>query len=88
MKFRHVVINNAVQSLATILRAMNHLKINFVDAARIIDSKIFFSLVENISDEEGLSPELADIMKRLWLDHGVQVCFSRSREYQLNDSAP
>ena len=27
-------------------------------------------------------------MKRLWTDEGVQECFSRSREYQLNDSAP
>lgn len=27
-------------------------------------------------------------MKRLWADESVQECFSRSREYQLNDSAP
>lgn len=26
-------------------------------------------------------------MKRLWADSGVQECFLRSREYQLNDSA-
>merc|ERR1711971_1306679 len=26
-------------------------------------------------------------MKRLWVDSGVQECFSRSNEYQLNDSA-
>lgn len=26
-------------------------------------------------------------MKRLWADPGVQECFLRSREYQLNDSA-
>ena len=26
-------------------------------------------------------------MKKLWSDNGVQQCFSRSREYQLNDSA-
>jgi hypothetical protein len=24
-------------------------------------------------------------MKRLWMDGGVQHCFSRTREYQLND---
>jgi hypothetical protein len=88
MQFKHVVINNAIQSLATILKAMNNLKINFSDSARVIDSKIFFSLIENITDEDGLSVDLADIMKRLWLDEGVQMCFARSREYQLNDSAP
>ena len=38
--------------------------------------------------EDGkLSYELGMIMKRLWHDHGVQACFHRSREYQLNDSA-
>merc|ERR1711983_303487 len=26
-------------------------------------------------------------MSRIWSDTGVQVCFLRSREYQLNDSA-
>ena len=26
-------------------------------------------------------------MKRLWTDSGVQLCFNRSNEYQLNDSA-
>lgn len=26
-------------------------------------------------------------MKQLWADAGVQHCFSRAREYQLNDSA-
>lgn len=27
------------------------------------------------------------LMKKLWMDQGVQLCFSRSREYLLNDSA-
>ena len=40
------------------------------------------------SAEEGvMTPELAGVIKRLWRDGGVQACFRRSREYQLNDSA-
>ncbi|KAK2832110.1 hypothetical protein Q7C36_015572 [Tachysurus vachellii] len=40
------------------------------------------------SAEEGfMTAELAGVIKRLWKDGGVQACFSRSREYQLNDSA-
>ena len=35
-----------------------------------------------------LPTELAAAMKRLWTDAGVQECLERSREYQLNDSAP
>jgi guanine nucleotide-binding protein subunit alpha len=31
--------------------------------------------------------ECATAVKALWTDEGVQQCFSRSREYQLNDSA-
>ena len=39
--------------------------------------------------EDGQMPaELAFCMKQLWEDGGVQQCFRRSREYQLNDSAP
>lgn len=38
--------------------------------------------------EEGfMTAELAGVIKRLWKDGGVQACFNRSREYQLNDSA-
>lgn len=35
-----------------------------------------------------LPPELAAVMRRLWTDPGTKECFERSREYQLNDSAP
>ena len=50
------------------------------------DARKLFSMTGN-AEEGDLSPELAAIMKRLWKDSGVQSCFSRSREYQLNDSA-
>ena len=35
----------------------------------------------------GLNPELTEALKALWADSGVQECFRRSNEYQLNDSA-
>lgn len=31
--------------------------------------------------------ELADVIKKLWKDPGVQAGFERAAEYQLNDSA-
>lgn len=38
--------------------------------------------------EEGTMPkELSDIILRLWKDTGIQACFDRASEYQLNDSA-
>lgn len=40
-----------------------------------------------MEDTEPFSDELLLAMNRLWADSGVQECFSRSNEYQLNDSA-
>jgi hypothetical protein len=38
-------------------------------------------------DDVDFNDQLVSLMKRLWGDSGVQACFGRSREYQLNDSA-
>ena len=51
------------------------------------DAKMVFDVVTRIEDAEPFSEELLAAMKRLWTDSGVQQCFSRSNEYQLNDSA-
>ena len=84
--YRPVVYSNTIQSLMTILSAMRKLDINFPDASRREDVKDFLELVANSNDVE-LSSGLGLIMDRLWKDAAVQHCFSRSREYQLNDSA-
>lgn len=50
------------------------------------DARQLFALAS--SAEEGvMSAELTAVIQRLWGDTGVQTCFDRSREYQLNDSA-
>jgi len=49
------------------------------------DSRQLFTLAA--ADDSELGAEMSDIMKRLWKDSGVQECFGRAREYQLNDSA-
>ncbi|VDN28683.1 unnamed protein product [Gongylonema pulchrum] len=61
--------------------------IDFSVSGRSDDARQFFMLAQSC-DEGELPPELAVCMKRLWADPGVQECFMRSREYQLNDSAP
>uniref|UniRef100_A0A914CE25 Guanine nucleotide-binding protein G(I) subunit alpha n=1 Tax=Acrobeloides nanus TaxID=290746 RepID=A0A914CE25_9BILA len=85
--YRPVVYSNTIQSMMAIIRAMGQLKIEFRNGARSDDARTFFQLAQS-SDEGELPPELAAVMKRLWSDPGVQECFMRSREYQLNDSAP
>ena len=44
-------------------------------------------VVARMEDTEPFSDDLLAAMKRLWTDAGVQACFRRSNEYQLNDSA-
>lgn len=50
------------------------------------DARKLMHLADTI--EEGTMPkELSDIILRLWKDSGIQACFDRASEYQLNDSA-
>ncbi|XP_023603277.1 guanine nucleotide-binding protein G(o) subunit alpha-like [Myotis lucifugus] len=51
------------------------------------DAKMVCDVVSRMEDTEPFSPELLSAMVRLWGDSGIQECFNRSREYQLNDSA-
>jgi len=51
------------------------------------DAKMVVDVITRMEDTEPFSEELLAAMKRLWTDSGVQECFSRSNEYQLNDSA-
>ncbi len=51
------------------------------------DAKMVNDVVQRMEDTEPFSEELLAAMKRLWADTGVQQCFGRSNEYQLNDSA-
>lgn len=51
------------------------------------DAKMVFDVCQRMHDTEPFSEDLLAAMKRLWQDSGVQECFSRSNEYQLNDSA-
>lgn len=46
-----------------------------------------FDVIQRMEDTEPFSEELLAAMNRLWADSGVQQCFGRSNEYQLNDSA-
>ena len=65
---------------------MTQFNINFRDSSRIEDAKKFLTIVSQTQDTP-INLELSLIMKNIWLDEGTQYCLSRSREFQLNDSA-
>uniref|UniRef100_A0A673H4F3 Guanine nucleotide-binding protein G(i) subunit alpha-1-like n=1 Tax=Sinocyclocheilus rhinocerous TaxID=307959 RepID=A0A673H4F3_9TELE len=79
-------IHTLCDALDAIRRALNGIKICCSLFVSQDDARQLFVLAG--SAEEGfMTAELAGVIKRLWKDGGVQACFSRSREYQLNDSA-
>ncbi|XP_069757288.1 guanine nucleotide binding protein (G protein), alpha activating activity polypeptide O, a isoform X4 [Narcine bancroftii] len=86
-QYKPVVYSNTIQSLAAIVRAMDTLGIEYGDKDRKADAKMVCDVVSRMEDTEPFSPELLAAMMRLWADSGMVECFSRSREYQLNDSA-
>ena len=86
-QYKPVVYSNTIQSMVAILRAMPNLNIAFGNNERESDAKAVFDVVSRMEDTEPFSDELLAGMMRLWNDQGVQECFARSNEYQLNDSA-
>ena len=86
-QYREVVYSNTIQSLATIIRAMETLNIPFGDSMRERDAGMVLDKISRMADTEPFEADLLEAMKRLWNDAGVQNCFNRSNEYQLNDSA-
>lgn len=51
------------------------------------DAMLLFGVTARHADTDPFTPGLLSAMRRLWSDPGVQLCFKRSSEYQLNDSA-
>ena len=87
MEYRPLVYSNTIQSLVDILRAITKLGIAFSQEDREADRNMVMGVVLRMEDTEAFSGDLLAAMQRLWVDTGLQQCFSRSNEYQLNDSA-
>ena len=85
ISFREIIFSNTVQSMRVILEAMDHMGIPVSED----NQKHKTVVMDQPSQMDGdvLPPNLALAVKALWQDPGVQTAFSRSREYQLNDSA-
>eukprot|EP00118_Oscarella_pearsei_P026589 m.310132 g.310132 ORF g.310132 m.310132 type:complete len:358 (+) comp49766_c0_seq1:130-1203(+) len=84
---RPIVYSNTIQSLTAVIKAMGTLQIPLASSERANDARLVISQIAQHADTKPWSSTLAEAMIRLWNDEGVQQCFKRSREYQLNDSA-
>ncbi|CAB1437850.1 unnamed protein product [Pleuronectes platessa] len=86
MEFIVIIYSNTLQSIMAVVKAMGTFNINFGHSDQQDDARKLMHLADTI--EEGSMPkELSDIILRLWKDTGIQACFERASEYQLNDSA-
>ncbi|KAF6025167.1 goa-1 [Bugula neritina] len=86
-QYKAIVYSNTIQSLASIIRARNKFSIPYGDEKRELDATLVIDVIAKLSDNEPFTAELVEAMKNLWKDSAIQQCFSRSNEYQLNDSA-
>ncbi|KAI4151025.1 MAG: hypothetical protein LQ340_003737 [Diploschistes diacapsis] len=84
--FKEIIFSNTVQSMRVILEAMETLELPLDDQRAEYHVQTIFMQPTQI-EGECLPPEVGNAIDALWKDVGVQSCFKRSREYQLNDSA-
>ncbi|KAF8457425.1 guanine nucleotide-binding protein subunit alpha [Terfezia claveryi] len=84
--FKEIIFSNTVQSMRVILEAMESLEVPLGDQRHEYHVQTIFMQPQQI-EGDSLPPEVGNAIRALWQDRGVQECFTRSREYQLNDSA-
>lgn len=82
--FKEVIFSNTIQSMKVLVHACSKLEINIQSA----DNKARAEKLSQLSASgDTWSVEIAQAIKMLWDDPGIKQCFSRSSEFQLNDSA-
>ncbi|BFZ58103.1 guanine nucleotide-binding protein subunit alpha [Savitreella phatthalungensis] len=84
--FKEIIFSNTVQSMRVILEAMESMELALGDANNEYHVQTIF-MQPNQIEGDVMSSEVGNAVKSLWRDGGVQQCFARSREFQLNDSA-
>lgn len=84
--FREIIFSNTVQSMRVMLEAMKLLEIPLGNPSNEPYVKVILELPMQL-EGDSIPADVTTAIKALWADAGVQTCFSRSNEYQLNDSA-
>ncbi|TSW62347.1 Guanine nucleotide-binding protein G(t) subunit alpha-2 [Bagarius yarrelli] len=78
--FKAIIYGNILQSALALIRGMEMLGINYGSPASQEDGQKLQNLAD--STEDGTMPkELADVIKNLWKDSGVQAAYERAADY-------
>ncbi|CAM0139605.1 guanine nucleotide-binding protein subunit alpha [Umbelopsis sp. WA50703] len=84
--FREIIYSNTTQSMRVILEAMEAMGLDFANPQNHEYASIILEQPPQI-ESDVMPQEVGTAVKYLWQDPNVKVAFSRSNEYQLNDSA-
>ncbi|XP_784797.4 guanine nucleotide-binding protein G(t) subunit alpha-3-like [Strongylocentrotus purpuratus] len=86
--FRLIIHCNVTESTLALLGAMTKLGISFSNPKIENDAAYLYSYMNmtGTRDHE-FTPELVQVIDRIWNDHGIQECYKRSNEFQLLDNA-
>jgi len=85
LSYKDIIHSNVIMAMRAIINATEKLGINNISD----DNKELADLftTNEILFEQKVTPEIADAVKTLWKDDGIQELFARANEYQLIDSA-
>ncbi|KAG6899867.1 Guanine nucleotide-binding protein subunit alpha [Termitomyces sp. T159_Od127] len=83
--YKEIIYSNTIQSMRAVLEALPHLAIA-LDPQNDAHSNIVLSLPSQI-EADVLPRDVSDAIRALWRDPAIKEAVSRSREFQLNDSA-
>jgi guanine nucleotide-binding protein G(i) subunit alpha len=86
LAYKEVVYSNIIQSMKSIIEAMGKLDVSLGDPSNEPHMKLIADQ-PHLLEVPDFPANISNAVKALWADSGVQRCFSRANEYQLNDSA-
>ncbi|KAH9268405.1 hypothetical protein BASA83_009404 [Batrachochytrium salamandrivorans] len=84
--YKEIIFSNTIQSMRAVLEAQRMLQIPFSNSLSSSYKTVLDRLPHQV-EVDSMSPEIAQAIQSLFMDHGVRSCIDRSREFQLNDSA-
>ena len=82
-----IILDNIIRSMRSILEAMAVFDISVENSVAAHHLQVIFMQGQQSVRQDGLPPDVFAAVKALWSDTGVQECYSRCSEYQINDSA-
>ncbi len=85
--FKEIIFSNTVQSMRVLLEAMQTLNIPLAKSDGNEAHRVVILELSNQIEADDMPSDVALAIKELWLDDGVQACYARAKEYQINDSA-